>query len=66
MLFDLDFIWIRNKRVIQLDRYIVHPQPDQNPAIIVPQENVDQVLEVPAGFIDKYGIKIGDKVERGW
>ena len=65
MLFDLDFIWIRNKRVIQLDRYIVHPQPDQNPAIIVPQENVDQVLEVPAGFIDKYGIKIGDKVERG-
>lgn len=61
MNFPLDFLWIKNGQVIQLSKNIPFSQP---PAIITPDSPVDQVLEVNAGFIDKYGIKVGDEVRR--
>ena len=61
MNFSLDFIWIRNGRVIQLSKDVPSTQP---PVVLTPNNPVDQVLEVNAGFINKYGIKVGDEVRR--
>ena len=61
MNFSLDFIWIRSGLVVQLSRNI---HPIQPPVTLAPDQPVDQVLEVPAGFINKNGIKVGDEVRR--
>ncbi len=61
MNFPLDFIWVRDGQVIQLSTYVPATQP---PVTLTPDRPVDQVLEVAAGFIDKYGIKVGDEVRR--
>ncbi len=61
MNFPLDFIWIKNSRVVQLSKNVPAIQP---PAVFTPDQPVDQVLEVNAGFINKYGIKVGDEVRR--
>jgi uncharacterized membrane protein (UPF0127 family) len=58
MLFPLDFIWIRDGRVAGLTRN-VPPDFTGNLSSPVP---VNYVLEVPAGFADKYAIQVGDPV----
>ncbi len=61
MNFPLDFIWIRSGRVVQISTNV----PATQPAVtLTPDSLVDQVLEIPAGFIDKNGIKVGDEVRR--
>lgn len=63
MRFPLDFIWIRGDKVVQIDKNIDPPGKTYGiPAIITPHEKIDQVLEVNAGWADKYGIKEGDIV----
>lgn len=59
MTFDLDFIWINNNRIVDLTENVSHVNQTQ---IYMPKTEVDNVLEVNAGFIQMYGIKIGDKV----
>ena len=54
----LDFIWINNGRVVGATPNI-SPTFSEN---ITSPTQVSQVLELPAGFVDKYGIKKGDKV----
>ena len=64
MLFPLDFIWIKENKVVQLDENI--PPPSKTfglPKIVTPKESIDKVLEVNAGFIAKHGIKVGDEVD---
>ena len=61
MNFPLDFIWIKNGTAIQLSKDVPSTQP---PVVLTPDDPVDQVLEVNAGFIDKNGIKVGDEVRR--
>ncbi|MFH1111561.1 MAG: DUF192 domain-containing protein [Patescibacteria group bacterium] len=64
MRFVLDFVWIANGQVIQLDENIPPPPtPTDEPARIYPQDYYDMVLEVSAGWIKNNQIKIGDKVE---
>jgi len=61
MNFPLDFIWISGGQVVQLSTNIPATQP---PVTLTPDQPIDQVLEVNAGFIDKYGIKVGNEVRR--
>src|SRR3989344_4750666 len=64
MNFPLDFIWIKDNKVVQLDENI--PPPSQTspiPKVITPRQSVDKVLEVNAGFIAKHDIKVGDDVD---
>lgn len=61
MNFSLDFIWIRDSRVVELTSNVPATQP---PVTLTPAQLVDQVLEVNAGFIVKNGIKVGDAVRR--
>ncbi len=64
MKFALDFIWIRQGQVIQLDQNIPPPAnlTDQ-PVKIYCQNYYDMVLEVPAGWVASQQIKVGDQVE---
>lgn len=61
MRFALDFIWIREKRIIDITEK-VKPEDYQPPKTLTAKEPVDMVLEVNAGFVEKNGIKIGDEI----
>lgn len=63
--FPLDFIWIRGFRVVDLTSNVPQPspgQPDSALPIYQPREEVDKVLEVNAGTIQRLGIKVGDTI----
>ena len=61
MLFDLDFIFIRDGRVIYLLENIKAPINNQGEVeYAISEKPFDRLLEVKAGFIDKYKIKISD------
>jgi uncharacterized membrane protein (UPF0127 family) len=58
MRFPLDLIWISDGRVAGLTRNVDPTFPGE----LTSPAPVDQVLEVPGGFADRYGIKAGDRV----
>ena len=61
MNFPIDIIWIdENLKVIFIKKNAV---PESYPEVFTSPQNSKYVLEVVAGFSDKYNIKIGDKVE---
>jgi uncharacterized membrane protein (UPF0127 family) len=59
MRFPLDFIWISEGRVVGLTRNV----PPTFPGKLTSPEAVNYVLEVPGGFVEEYGVKIGDRVQ---
>lgn len=63
--FPLDFIWIRGERVVDVVENVEPPKPgDSDTSLTIYQSkvDVDKVLEVPAGTIQKLNIRIGDTV----
>jgi hypothetical protein len=62
MRFDIDIVWIREGRIIDVSHRVKHSPEGPGPTIR-PRELVDTVLEVPAGFAQAYGWRIGDRVE---
>jgi uncharacterized membrane protein (UPF0127 family) len=58
MLIPIDIIWIADAKVAGLHKELA-PGDDSN--FIAPAP-VRLVLEVPAGFADRHGIKVGDPV----
>lgn len=66
LIFPLDFIWLREKKVVDLSSNIPAPVPgqkDETLPLISSKVPVDQVLEVNAGTIDRLGIKVGDSIQ---
>jgi uncharacterized membrane protein (UPF0127 family) len=68
MYFDIDIVWIRDSRVVDLSERLRHPPPELDPQTAGlpeyrPQEPADLVLEVPAGTVQARGWKRGDPVE---
>lgn len=63
MQFPLDFIWVRNGKVVEVTEQ-VPPPTSQDPVVrtVTPTQQVDTVIEVNAGFVDKYAIRVGDEV----
>lgn len=64
--FPLDFLWIRDNKVVDLTLNVppqAPGQPDEELPIYQPKEPVDQVLEVHAGFVEKNGVVIGDMIQ---
>lgn len=57
MRFDLDIIWIADRRV----GYIFKNADHSSLKRIDPSVPSDMVLEANSGFCDKFGIKVGDK-----
>ncbi len=63
MNFALDFLWIADHKIVEISENVPPPAKTNNqPQIITPKGNIDQVLELNAGFAHDHGIKIGDVV----
>lgn len=63
--FPLDFVWIKGDTVVDLLQNIqpsAAGQEDASLPIYQPREEVDKVLEVTAGAIQRLNIKVGDTV----
>ena len=64
MRFPLDFIWINGNTVTDISRNIPQPANDTaQPVSLAPAAPVDKVLEVNAGVIQSWGIRVGDLVQ---
>ncbi len=59
MNFPLDILWIRGKEIVDISKHVSTGPPYPH---ITPALPVDKVLEVNAGTVDKYGIRVGDHV----
>lgn len=63
MLFDLDFIFINKEQVVYLLENIKAPVNNQGQIEYANSEApFNQLLEVRAGFIAKYNIKVGEQI----
>ncbi|KKQ76000.1 MAG: hypothetical protein US97_C0027G0004 [Microgenomates group bacterium GW2011_GWF1_38_5] len=65
MNFPLDIIWINENTIIDIDENV--PFPEKNTPLnqlpkYTPKEQINYVLEINAGYTDKYGIEAGDVV----
>lgn len=75
MLFNIDIIWIADKKIIGITPNVPRPHepsaqsdggqasPIKNLPLYSPPSPVTQVLEVNAGWSKKNGIKVGDEVQ---
>ncbi|MBI3385224.1 DUF192 domain-containing protein [Candidatus Gottesmanbacteria bacterium] len=61
MKFPLDIIWIEKDTVVDITKNIPL-ENNGNLTIYQPKTPANLVLEVNAGFSDKFGIKVGDKL----
>lgn len=64
--FPLDFVWIREGKVVDLLYNVQPPAPgqtDETLSIYQSIEEVDKVLEVTAGTVQSLNIKVGDTVK---
>ncbi|OHA89294.1 MAG: hypothetical protein A2653_01210 [Candidatus Zambryskibacteria bacterium RIFCSPHIGHO2_01_FULL_43_25] len=60
MKFALDAIWIdKNGEVVDIKTNLT---PETYPAVFTPRVPALYILEIPAGSVENFGIKIGDKV----
>ena len=65
MRFALDMVWLDGNEIVDMAKNL-QPEPDKTEIELTPyiaRVKNNMVLELPAGFLDKYGVKIGDKVE---
>jgi hypothetical protein len=63
MRFPLDILWIRDGRVVDLVTGAKPPAPGEAPQVFSPREEVHYVLEVPAGFAKRHGVRLDDPVQ---
>jgi len=61
MKFDLDFIFIRDKEVVDIAKNV----SKEYKGLIQGATSYDKVLEVPAGWVDKNNIELGDELVFG-
>ncbi len=61
MTFPIDFVWIRNGMVMGVTEN-ARPMSETGYRLYYPPMPVDRVLEINAGMVKKFGVKIGDKV----
>ena len=61
MRFDIDIVWIRDNRIVDISHRVKHSPVGPGPTI-QPRELTDTVLEVPAGYAQSHGWRAGDRV----
>ncbi len=63
MKFGLDIVWINKEKIIGISKNVPPPaKTNGKPAIVNSPMPADKVLELVAGFSDKFGLKVGDSV----
>lgn len=63
MHFDLDLVWINNGRIIGITPNVPAPTNNNNLPTYPPPSDITHVLEVPSGWCERVGVKIGDIVK---
>lgn len=66
MLISLDIIWINDGKVVKIDKSVPNPSAgasDESLKLYYPGSPIDYVVEVNAGFSDKFGLKVGDSAK---
>ncbi len=63
MQFPLDFIWIDGGTIAEITPNIPAPKPGEQLRVYTPKSEIDKILEVNAGMVEKYEIRVGDTVE---
>ncbi len=61
MRFDIDIVWIRDLRIVDISHRVKY-SPEGPGQTVRPRELVETVLEVPAGFAQAHGWRVGDRV----
>lgn len=64
--FPLDFVWIRDDKVVDILQNALPPapnQPDSTLPIYEPKVDADKVLEVNAGTVQRLNVKVGDTIK---
>jgi uncharacterized membrane protein (UPF0127 family) len=60
MKLDLDVVWIREGKIVSVTRAVPAPKPGEKPATMTSNPiSVDMVLELPAGYIDRFDLVPG-------
>lgn len=66
MKFPIDILWLKNNAVADMEEYVPAPASGKMSDFSLPAYRpdipADMVLEVPAGFVDAHGVRIGDPV----
>ena len=62
MRFDIDIVWIRDGRIVEIAHRVKHV-PNETGPTVTSSELVDQVLEVPAGYAQTQSWRRGQRVE---
>lgn len=62
MLFPLDFVWVNDGKVVQVDENIAAPVGNEKPLQVSSKVPVDTVLEFPSGFVKANSLSVGDTV----
>lgn len=62
MRFDIDIVWIHEGRIIDMAWRVPHDVPESLP-VYRPRSPADMVLEVPAGYAEAQGWRIGDRIK---
>lgn len=58
MLMELDIIWIHDQEIVGFEKAVVPENPPET--VYYSPVPVETVLEVNAGFVDEFGLEIGD------
>lgn len=62
MLFGLDFIWVAEGKVVGVTANVPPPKAGQNPIEVGPPQDIDMVLELPAGWAAAHGVGVGARL----
>jgi len=62
MLISLDIIWIRDGKIVRIDKAVPAPAPDTKLKLYSPGQSIDYVLEVNSGLSEANSIIVGDPV----
>jgi hypothetical protein len=62
MRFPIDIIWIKDDMIMGYEKNLKLSVDNQPLQIYQPKTFVNYVLEVNAGFVDRYGVRVGDKI----
>lgn len=66
MKFAIDIIWIDDNEIVQIDKNAQPPEAgtaDDELVLYIPNQPIDYVLEVAAGFAEEHNIEVGNVVD---
>lgn len=67
MRFPLDFVWVNGDQIVDIiENAPTEPMgtPDDQLKSYSPGQSSDKVIELNAGYIKKYGLRVGDRIKR--